>query len=232
MKTIFPTLTAFAVLAVAAPAAAQPWSDHGDGDHGTRSTELQMQIDAGVRSGSITRAELPPLRTGLLQLVRLERQYGVDGISGPEHAALQQRSNALRQQIDRAERTGTGGRYDSAGRFEREDRTSWEARYDRDHRTAWNERYDRERTAAWDGRFGADDRLGAGDRFDRPNRGDRFDGDVRIGQRYSSRMVALPAEYRVEYRDTDRFYYGFDSDRIYQVDRRTGLILGMFDLTN
>jgi hypothetical protein len=230
MKTIFPTLAAFAVLAAAAPAAAQPWADHGDSDHSTRSGELQMQIDAGVRSGSISRAELPMLRTGLQQLVRLERQYGAGGISGREHASLQQRSNALRQQIDLAERTG--GRYDTAGRFDREGRATWEAGYDRDHRAAWNERYERERTAAWDGRFGADGRLASGERFDRPNRGDRFNGDVRVGQRYSARMVALPAEYRIEYRDTDNFYYGFDDDRIYQVDRRTGLILGLLDITN
>ncbi|HYE27687.1 MAG TPA: hypothetical protein VEA61_05580 [Allosphingosinicella sp.] len=230
MRTIFPTLAALAAIAVATPAAAQPWGDHGESDHGTRSGELQMQIDAGVRSGSISRSELPPLRHGLFELVRLERQYGPGGISGREHATLQQRSAALRQQIDRAEQTRTR-RYGAIGRGDREGRMAWEASYDRDHRAAWNERYDRERLAAWNARFGADDLI-SGERFDRPNRGDRFNGDVRIGQRYSARMVALPAEYRIEYPDTDRFYHGFDNGRIYRVDRSTSLILGMLDLSN
>jgi len=67
-------------------------------------------------------------------------------------------------------------------------------------------------------------------RFDGPNRGDRFTGDVRIGQRYSARMIALPTELRDEYRDSDDVYYRYDEDRIYQVDRRTNLILRLLDL--
>jgi hypothetical protein len=66
--------------------------------------------------------------------------------------------------------------------------------------------------------------------FDRPNRGDRFAGDVGIGDSYSPRMVALPARYRAEFRDGDEYYYRYDADRIYQVDLVTGTILRLLDL--
>ncbi len=45
-------------------------------------------------------------------------------------------------------------------------------------------------------------------------------------------MVNLPVEHVIEYRDNDQIYHGFDNGRIYQVDRRTGLILGLLDLPN
>lgn len=78
-------------------------------------------------------------------------------------------------------------------------------------------------------RFSRDDRFG--DKDDRRDmRGDRFAGDVRVGQRFSNRMVAVPAQYRDRYRDSDASYYRYDDDRIYQIDRTTGLILAMFSI--
>ena len=78
------------------------------------------------------------------------------------------------------------------------------------------------------GRVGRDDRFGMDDRRDM--RGDRFAGDVRVGQRFSDRMVAVPARYRDRYKDSDASYYRYDDDRIYQIDRTTGLILAMFSI--
>ena len=78
------------------------------------------------------------------------------------------------------------------------------------------------------GRAGRDDRFGMDDRRDM--RGDRFAGDVRVGQRFSDRMVAVPAQYRERYKDSDASYYRYDDDRIYQIDRTTGLILAMFNI--
>lgn len=223
MKTIFMAMAAVSALA-AAPASAQPWNGHQ-----TQSDELRMQIDAGVESGAISRRETAPLRDSLRQLVALERQFSANGISGREHASLQQRGAALRRQITMAEQTGPA-RAQNNGRGGEERRAAWEARYDRDHRAAWEARYVSERQAAWQGRFTQDGTSGPNARFDRPNRGDRFAGDVRVGQRYSARMVELPREYIMEYRDNDQVYYGFDDGRIYKVARGTGLILGMFDL--
>jgi hypothetical protein len=236
MKIIYLTTAA---LLIAAPAAAQPWQGQR-----TQSTDLQAQIDAGVRSGSISPRELPPLRESLRQLAMLERQYSPGGISGIENAALQQQGNALRQQIDFASRSSNGagngygngsgygngnGNGNGNGRYDTDRRAGWEARYDREHRTAWEERYMSDRQAAWEGR-GRDDGYGSNSRFEESDRGDRFAGDVRIGQRASRRMVDVPDQYRDEYRDSDEVYYRYDSDRIYEINRRSGLIVRLFDL--
>jgi len=219
MKIIY--LTTAALLA-AAPAAAQPWQGQQ-----TQSAALQMQIDAGVRSGAITQRELVPLRESLRQLAMRERQFSPGGISGRENAVLQQEGNALRQQIRFASQGGT--RMDN-GRYDTDQRAGWEARYDREHRTAWEDRYMRERSAAWDDRYSRDDRYRSDRRFEVSSRGDRFAGDARIGQRATQRMVALPEQYRDEYRDSDEVYYRYDSDRVYEIDRSNGLILRLFDL--
>ena len=219
MRTTFMTMAAIAALSVAAPAAAQPWNGHR-----TQSGVLQMQIDAGFRSGAISENEVMSLRDSLRQLVQLERRFSPNGISGRERAVLQQHGNALRHRISLAERTGYG-------RSDR-DRAAWDDRYDREHRADWESRYVRDRDAAWEGRDGRGERFGADSRFDRPHRGDRFAGDVRVGQHATMRMVALPRQYREEFRDNEDVYYRYDDRRIYQIDRRTDLILRLLDVTS
>lgn len=220
MKIIY--LTTAALLA-AAPAAAQPWQGQR-----TQSAALQIQLDAGVRSGTISQRELPPLRESLRQLAMRERQFSPGGISGRENAVLQQEGNTLRQQIAFASsRRGNGN---GNGRYDTDQRAGWEARYDREHRAAWEERYMSDRNAAWDSSDERDDSYGSSSRFEVSSRGDRFAGDPRIGQRATRRMVALPDQYRDEYRDSDEVYYRFDSDRIYEIDRSNGTILRLFDL--
>ena len=229
MKMTFMTMAALAALSVAAPATAQQWNGHR-----TQSGELQMQIDAGIRSGVIAPHEATTLRDGLTQLVRLERRFAPNGISGREHAVLQQHGNALRQRISVAERAGTGrwggNRAAWDDRYDREHRAAWENRYIRDREAAWQSRDGRDRDAAWQGRDGRGDRFGSNARFDRPNRGDRFAGDARIGQRTTYRMAAMPQQYREQFRDDEQVYYRYDDRRIYQVDRRTNLIVGLLDM--
>jgi len=60
--------------------------------------------------------------------------------------------------------------------------------------------------------------------------GDRFSGDVRIGERATTRIVSMPVQYRSDYVDTDRMYYGYDNGRVYQIDRKTQMILALLDL--
>lgn len=239
MKIAFLTMAALSALAVSAPAAAQPRS----ANH-TNSDELQMRIDAGVANGAISQRELAPLRDGLRRLVSLERQFSRNGISGREHGTLQRAGSSLRQQIHFAERDGYRSN-DAVYNGER--RAEWELRYDREHRAEWEARYLRDRDAVWEGRFaarrsGGQDRFGSDwssdgrDRtryhegFDRPNRGDRFAGDVRVGQRISHRMVNLPVQHRAHFVDDDQVYYRYDDDRIYRVDRRTDMIVAMLDI--
>ena len=225
MKTILMTMTALAALAIAAPASAQPWN-------GQRSQigELQMQLDAGIRSGAITRREAMPLRSSLRELISLERQFSPNGFTGRENAALRQRSNLLSRQIRMAERDGyTSNR--GAGWDDRDDdrRAGWGDR-DGDRRDGSENYRDNDRRADWDSRNDRRDGYAMDARFDRPNRGDRFAGDARVGQLATRRMVALPAQYRDEFRDTDDVYYRYDNRRIYRVNRTTDMILGLFDL--
>ena len=119
-----------------------------------------------------------------------------------------------------------------------------ERQYSRAGFNAWERRALRERsrtlnldiTAAarsGQGRFNRDDRYSAGFEADDrrgSHRGDRFAGDARVGQHFSDRQVALPMQYRDRYRDSDAAYYRYDNDRVYQIDRVTGVILAMFDI--
>lgn len=50
-----------------------------------------------------------------------------------------------------------------------------------------------------------------------------------VGQRYTAHFIAVPSRYGTRYRDTTRYLYRFDKvDRIYQVDRRTGIIIRVY----
>jgi hypothetical protein len=229
MKITFLTMAALAAPTVAAPAAAQNWNGNQ-----SQSAALQMQLDEGLRSGTISRGDMPALSDGLGQLVALERQLAPGGISRRERAVLDQRGADLRSQISLAQRSGG---YDRVGNGGDNSRAAWEARYDRDHRADWETRYMSERAAQYDavsgrgqGGFGRD--PNATTRFDRPNRGDRYAGDLRVGQHVSNRMGPVPAEYRVDYQDNAQVYYGYDNQRVYRVDRRSGIILGLLDLSN
>ena len=232
MKTIFITMAAVSVLGLAAPAAGQPWSGNRE-----QSEALQSRIDDGVRSGAISHREAFPLRDSLRRLVRLEGQYGSNGYSGRENSMLSQRSAQLRREIGMAERSGTSS----------DRRSEWQGRDDDERVARWDDRSrnragsgdgdDIERYARW--HDGGDDRKPLGrdmshfaDRFDRTNRGDRFVGDVRVGQAASVRMTDLPEQYRARFADDERVYYRYDDRRIYQVDRRNGLVLGMLDMVD
>lgn len=209
MKTIHMTLAAVSALALAAPVAAQSW-------HGNRSNiaQLQMQLDTGVRQGTITRREAMPLSASIQQLSRMERSFSAGGFSRSERNTLQLRSAGLDRMIDRAARNSNR----AAG---------------------WDRNFAENDRRGDDGKdvFAADDRRGNDGKGDfagddrRDNRDDRFAGDLRVGQHYSARQNALPMEYRARYRDSAASYYSYDDGRIYQVDRGTGMIMAMFTVS-
>ena len=187
-----------------------------------RSDQLQMQLQAGVRSGAISRAEAMPLREQLMQLTRLERLYARDGISGRERADLQHRINTLRQGIRMAERSGDGrygrddDRFDSAttvtaaardGRYDRNN-DGWDdrdgnrdGRWDVDARNDSNrDGYD-DRDHDRDGRWDNDEGYGREQVADRGVVGQIIDrvtgtGGLRVGQRASADLGAVPYAYR------------------------------------
>jgi hypothetical protein len=257
-KIIFIALAATSAVAVAAPASAQSGGYGGNGYANSnsnievRADQLQMRLQAGIRSGSITRAEAMPLREQLRQLTRLETLYARDGISGRERADLQQRVNSLRQGIRMAER-GADGRYgggdDRDDRDDRYSRGDVDSRYDRNN-DGWDDR-DGNRDGRWDvdsrydsNRDGYDDRDHNRDgRWDNDqgyqqtnDRGvvgqilDRVTGNggLRVGQRVSGDLGNVPYAYRSQYRDSDNFYYRSDDRNIYQIDARTQTVVRVY----
>src|SRR6185312_1559235 len=131
------------------------------------------------------------------RLVRLERRFSPNGISGREHAELLRRSTALDKDIRVASRFHNGFRNETA---------AWES-------------------GSVNGHWVPDARFAG------LHPGDRFNGDARIGQHATSRIVSLPAEYRDEYVDDARVYYGYDNGRVYQIDRQSQIILALLDMT-
>lgn len=191
--------------AVSALAVAAPAAAQSWNGNRSNVAQLQMQLDSGIERGTITRREAMPLRATLSQLIRMERQFRGNGFSRAERNTLQLRSASLDRQIDIAARNGNR----SAG-YGRNDGRDF----------ADNDRRDN----GGKGDFAGNDR--------RDTRGDRFNGDLRVGQRYSARHTALPMEYRARYRDSDASYYSYDDDRIYQIDRGTGMIMAMFTISS
>lgn len=207
MKKIFMTMAAMSALAVGAPAFAQGNSAYANGNVQARVQQLQVQLQTGIQSGAISRQEASPLRDQLRQLVRMERIYARDGISGRERAELQQRINGLRQQMRFAMRNGDNrygnDRYGQNGQYQN-------GQYDRDGR------YDRD----------DDDRY---DRDDRYGNDDRYQGSLRIGQRVSANLGGLPNELRDRFRDGGGYYYRYGNGNVYQVDARTQTVVRVYD---
>jgi len=260
MKTIFFSMTALATLAIAAPAAAQPWNGQHSG-----TGQLQIQLDEGMHTGAISRGEAIPLRSSLRRLITLERQFSRNGFTGRENATLRQRSNLLSRQIRVAARTSISlnNRPDWArdrDRDGKDDRSVGSDRRDSDQDSRWSDRRDSDRDSGWsdsrdsndadsrsyrsnpgavsdrrdsdrDSRWSDSRRsYGADARFDGPNRGDRFAGDARVGQPATLRMMPMPDQYRDQFRDSDDVYYRFDTGRIYRINRGTNMVLALFDI--
>lgn len=108
MKKFLAMAVAASAFAVAAPASAQAWQSINQ-----RQANLDARIDAGVRSGDLTRAEAVRLRGEFNDLARLEARYRSSyGLSAAERRDLDMRFDRLSAQI----------------RFERNDRQdrSWQ----------------------------------------------------------------------------------------------------------
>lgn len=95
MKKLLAIAVAAGALAVAAPASAQSWQNINQ-----RQANLDARIDAGVRSGDLTRNEAARLRNEFRDLARLEARYrSSNGLSRGERADLDRRFDLLSQRI-------------------------------------------------------------------------------------------------------------------------------------
>ena len=107
MKTLTTlAFTAVSALALTAGAAnAQSWQPINQ-----RQATLEARIDAGVRSGALTRAEAQRLRSDFDAVAHLENRYRSNGLSDWERQDLDRRFDQLATQIriDRNDRDGRG----------------------------------------------------------------------------------------------------------------------------
>lgn len=222
MKTIIIALAATTALAGAAPAAAQY---RANSNIELRTDQLQAQLQAGVRSGGITRSEAMPLREQLRQLNRLERQYAQGGFSFQERADLQNRMVYLRQGIHAAARN-------NVGRYDRDDGYQSDG-YGRDCPPGLEKKNNGclpPGQVGRDGRWDNDDRWNSRDRMDR-NRDGFDDRDLNRDGRIDDREWRLAEEShggdRYEDRHDDRYEDRYD-DR-YQNNAGRGGIGGVID---
>jgi hypothetical protein len=136
------------------------------------------------------------LRQQLRQLRQIERQYSMNGLTGQERSDLQLRIRNLRQQVRYAE-GGRGGQYGQSGQYDRD--------YDDDDRYS-NGGYDNRGydNRGYDNRgYGRDDGYQGG--YQQPTQqggiggiigGILGTGGLRVGQRASGNLYAVPYEYR------------------------------------
>jgi hypothetical protein len=209
------TLTLFAaaaasVLALSAgTASAQAWSSINE-----RQATLDARIDAGVRSGDLTRSEAAELRGAFNDVARLEARYRVDGLSTWERTDLDRRFDALSSRI----------RYDrNDGQARRDDNDRWDNNW-RDGQGRWmniNQRQDRLERRIEQGL-----RSGKLTRREAYRLRTDFQAIARLETRYrvnglstweradlDRRFDTLAARIRWERRDGDRYGYGYGERR-------------------
>ena len=215
MNRILLATAGVAALAIATPASAQgniirdglaSILGGGGASIDGRLNDLNLHIQTSYQRGDISRTEASRLQAEVTDLSRREQAYRSGGLSRDERNDLQQRLQVLEGRIQQAG-------YDRDDRYDRDDGYGRDDRYDRDDRWSDNDR-------RYDGRDGCPPGLA------RKNNGCQPPGQaMRTGERYGNQYARVPASYGERYRDTQRYLYRYNDGRIYQVDRRSGLIV-------
>jgi hypothetical protein len=244
MRKLLFALTAVSGLAIAAPAAAQYNNQRYQYDTEMRTDAefndrldqridmIEDRLEAGIDAGSVDRTEARRLRAELRALTRLQRQYAANGLTVRERQDLQARLRTLRQNV----RVADGGAYDRDRRYGAND--DWDdgysnngvyrgqgGPYDSDG-DGWDDR-DCDRDGDIDsGSCTADTRGGLGGFIDTI----LGNGGLRVGQRVTGDLYAVPSQYRDRYRDDSRYYYRSDGRRIYQIDTRTDVVARVYPM--
>jgi hypothetical protein len=232
MNPILIGLASAATIALAVPAAAQygnnnQWNANRANtsagvnvDFSNRIDQLEERLEDGIDAGTIDRTEARSLRQQVRQLARLEAQYGRDGIDQQERRELQQRIRTVRQQLRVAD-NGNDGRYRDWDRWDREDGYAQNNGNDGRWNNGPGSRYQEVSevcsqrgtavTAILRNIFGADNCL-------------------RVGERASTSLSALPSQYRNDFRDGSGFYYRYVDGNVVQVDSRTNVVARIYDV--
>lgn len=213
MNKVLLSMAAVGAIAAAAPSAAQYANTNVNAGGGVgienRIARLEARIDAGVQAGTIDRTEARSLRQQLRDIRRLERQYSRNGLSQQERFDLQQRVRTFRDQL----RLADGGRNNRYG-------SNWDDGY-------YGQGGPYEEAVCDD-----NNRGGLGGILDSVFGGNRDDCDttLRVGQRVTGNLGAVPWQYRNQFRDGGGVYYRSDGRAVYQIDARTHTVLRIYDV--
>ena len=220
MNKLLTALAAVSAVAIAAPAAAQYSSQtntnanaYGAGNFASRIARLDARLQSGIESGEISSTEARTLRQKLRMLSRLEQRYSRNGLTQYERQDLQQRLRTFRQDLAMADGRGNG-RYGSDDRYGANDDV-----YD-DQYSGQGGPYEEAQCDRGSGGLGGliGSVLG---------RDDDCDG-LRVGERVSGNLSALPSYYRSQFRDGNGIVYRTDGQQIYQIDTRTNTVLRVY----
>lgn len=218
------------------------------GDFSARIEQLRLRIQTGTQSGAISRTEAPALRQQLRALTQLERQYRVNGLTGQERSTLQAQLRTLRQQVRAAD---GGGGYGQDGYGQTGNGRGGNVGFGQGQQVQIDRNGDGfdDRDLDRDGRWDDDERNRTGGTYDDDQYEDDYQqpaqrggigglidnvlgrnntGTLRVGQRASSGLYALPSEYRNQYRDTNSAYFRTDGRQIYQIDTRTQAVVRIY----
>ena len=216
MKKHLILAAAVAALGTAAPASAQVGNILQQGIQGlfggsglsSRLARLDVQIRTSFQRGEISEQEAARLQNELIRLGELERSYRIDGLDREERFDLQQRLQMLERRIEQA-------RFDRNRRFD--DRRFDDRRFDDDRRFGRDDRFRDD-----DRRFG---RNACPPGLAKKNNGCLPPGQARKGDRFNRGFDDRRGMDDGGFRDTDRFIFRQDGNRILQIDRRTGEVV-------
>jgi hypothetical protein len=213
MRKLFFALTAASALAAIAPAAAQNYGStyYGRGDvaMSTRIAQLDARLQAGIRAGLISRYEARSLNRQIYDLRQLERRYSYNGLSVRERQDLQSRIRETRREL----RLADNNRYDRDTRYGYWDR-SWDSGY---YGQGGPLSYDQVCERRGSGLSGVVDSV--------------FGRDcLEIGERAPSSLYTLPSNYRNRYSDYGNTLYRTDGRAIYEIDARSGRVIGIYGM--
>ncbi|HEX9947626.1 MAG TPA: hypothetical protein VGA98_08805 [Allosphingosinicella sp.] len=218
MNKILLSIAAIGTLAAAAPAASQAWTNSNAGGGvgiANRIAQLDARLQAGIQAGEINRAEARSLRMQLRDLRQLERQYSYNGLTQSERQDLQQRLRTLRQDIRLADN----------GRFDRDNRYSWQDDYNNGGYAGQGGPYEQPYDSA---NCDTSNRGGIGGLIDGVLGRSDNNCSLRVGARATSNLYSVPSQYRYQYRDGNGVYYRSDGRNIYQIDARTQTVLRVY----
>jgi hypothetical protein len=196
-----------------------------------RIDQLRVRLQAGVQNRSITQREAAPIREQIRQLNRLERQYGVNGLSNQERADLQQRIRSVRQQLRIAD-NGAGGRF---AQWDVEDgyAQGGQQGYGHGYQQPYQQGYQPYEQGYGQGYqpyqqgYGQPAQQGAIANILSQVLGG---GGLQVGQQVTGNLYAVPYQHQGHYRDGNGVYYRSDGRRIYQIDARSQTVIRIFPM--